>query len=87
MAAQVGAAVLGVRVKPTIKEVRADGLVVRTLERANLWEVQTPQARTHVFLDDDTLQVTALECKLGTLFCFMTLMQCGSHHSLSRRRD
>lgn len=42
---QVGAAVLGVRVKATIKEVRADGLVVRTLERASLWEVQTPQAR------------------------------------------
>ena len=42
---QVGAAVLGVRVKPTIKEVRADGLVVRTLERASLWEVQTPQVR------------------------------------------
>jgi len=41
----VGAAVLGVRVKPTIKEVRGDGLVVRTLERALLWEVQTPQAR------------------------------------------
>jgi len=44
-AAQVGAAVLGVRVKPTIKEVRGDGLVVRTLERSLLWEVQTPQAR------------------------------------------
>lgn len=42
---QVGAAVLGVRVKPTIKEVKADGLVVRTLERASLWEVQTPQVR------------------------------------------
>ena len=36
---------LGVRVKPTIKEVKADGLVVRTLERASLWEVQTPQVR------------------------------------------
>ena len=44
-ALQVGAAVLGVRVKPTIKEVKADGLVVRTLERASLWEVQTPQVR------------------------------------------
>ena len=42
---KVGAAVLGVRVKATIKEVRADGLVVRTLERASLWEVQTPQVR------------------------------------------
>ena len=40
---QVGAAVLGVPVKPTIKEVRQDGTVVKTLIRANLWEVQTPQ--------------------------------------------
>ena len=40
---QVGAAVLGVPVKPTIKEVNSDGMVVKTLIRANLWEVQTPQ--------------------------------------------
>lgn len=40
---QVGAAVLGVPVKPTIKEIRPDGTVVKTLKRANLWEVQTPQ--------------------------------------------
>lgn len=39
----VGAAVLGVRVKPTIKEVRDDLGVVRTVPRANLWEVQSPQ--------------------------------------------
>jgi 2-C-methyl-D-erythritol 4-phosphate cytidylyltransferase len=43
VALQVGAAVLGVAVKPTIKEVRSDGSVVKTLNRANLWEVQTPQ--------------------------------------------
>ena len=30
--------------KPTIKEVDGNGKVVRTLKRANLWEVQTPQA-------------------------------------------
>ena len=40
---QVGAAVLGVPVKPTIKEVDSDGRVVKTLQRAMLWEVQTPQ--------------------------------------------
>ncbi len=40
---QVGAAVLGVPVKPTIKEVNGEGMVVKTLVRANLWEVQTPQ--------------------------------------------
>lgn len=39
----MGAAVLGVPVKPTIKEVDASGMVTKTLVRANLWEVQTPQ--------------------------------------------
>nr|QUS47434.1 2-C-methyl-D-erythritol 4-phosphate cytidylyltransferase [Chromochloris zofingiensis] len=39
----VGAAVLGVPVKPTIKEVNADMMVIKTLQRAKLWEVQTPQ--------------------------------------------
>jgi 2-C-methyl-D-erythritol 4-phosphate cytidylyltransferase len=42
-AAACGAAVLGVPVKQTIKEVAADGLVVKTLNRAALWEMQTPQ--------------------------------------------
>ncbi|KAK9797743.1 hypothetical protein WJX73_005122 [Symbiochloris irregularis] len=42
-ALRVGAAVLGVAVKPTIKQVDALGNVVQTLERAGLWEVQTPQ--------------------------------------------
>ncbi len=40
---QVGAAVLGVAVKPTIKEVDGDGNVVKTLQRSRLVEVQTPQ--------------------------------------------
>lgn len=39
----VGAAVLGVPVKPTIKEVDSDMNVIKTLNRAKLWEVQTPQ--------------------------------------------
>lgn len=42
-AMEVGAAVLGVPVKPTIKRVDADRRVVDTLQRAALWEVQTPQ--------------------------------------------
>lgn len=42
-AQRVGAAVLGVPVKPTIKEAGADGMVVKTLNRSVLWEVQTPQ--------------------------------------------
>nr|QKY15296.1 4-diphosphocytidyl-2c-methyl-d-erythritol synthase (LD85) [Polytomella parva] len=43
-AAQHGAAVLGVQVKPTIKEVESSNKIVRrTLQRSSLWEVQTPQ--------------------------------------------
>ncbi|UPR05199.1 2-C-methyl-D-erythritol 4-phosphate cytidylyltransferase [Chloropicon primus] len=43
-AMQYGAAVLAVPVKSTIKEVDKDSmLVVRTPERATLWDVQTPQ--------------------------------------------
>ena len=39
-----GAAVVGVRVKPTIKKVDPSDLFVReTLNRAELWEIQTPQ--------------------------------------------
>ena len=40
-----GAAVVGVRVKPTIKKVDPLNLFVReTLNRSELWEIQTPQA-------------------------------------------
>lgn len=42
-AKKVGAAVLGVPVKPTIKEVDKDLNVIKTLQRSTLWEVQTPQ--------------------------------------------
>ena len=38
-----GAAVLGVPVKPTIKEADGAGFVAKTLQRSLLWEVQTPQ--------------------------------------------
>ncbi|KAK2076368.1 hypothetical protein QBZ16_000893 [Prototheca wickerhamii] len=41
--AEHGAAVLGVQAKATIKEADGDLMVTRTLERAALWEVQTPQ--------------------------------------------
>lgn len=40
---QVGAAVLAVQVKPTIKEVDQNLMVIKTLQRSKLWEVQTPQ--------------------------------------------
>jgi len=42
-AAEHGAAVLAVPVKPTIKEVGADGMVIKTLDRSVLWDIQTPQ--------------------------------------------
>lgn len=35
---------VGVPIKDTIKEVSADGMVRKTLERSKLWAVQTPQA-------------------------------------------
>jgi len=42
-AKKTGAAILGVPVKATIKSSKFNGLVDRTLNRANLWEIQTPQ--------------------------------------------
>lgn len=61
----VGAAVLGVPVKPTIKEVDADMNVIKTLQRSKLWEVQTPQVIRPALLREgfdlvkrDNLEVT-----------------------------
>ena len=42
-AKKTGAAILGVPVKATIKSIKSGGLVDRTLNRASLWEIQTPQ--------------------------------------------
>ncbi|MED6131177.1 hypothetical protein PIB30_007472 [Stylosanthes scabra] len=39
----IGAAVLGVPAKATIKEANNESFVVRTLDRKTLWEMQTPQ--------------------------------------------
>ena len=38
-----GAAVVGLPVRDTIKQVSTDGYVQSTPERAGLWEIQTPQ--------------------------------------------
>ncbi|HSD94310.1 MAG TPA: 2-C-methyl-D-erythritol 4-phosphate cytidylyltransferase [Syntrophales bacterium] len=43
-AEEEGAATVGVPVKDTVKEVGADGRVVRTCDRTLLWLTQTPQA-------------------------------------------
>nr|XP_043607369.1 2-C-methyl-D-erythritol 4-phosphate cytidylyltransferase, chloroplastic [Erigeron canadensis] len=40
---RVGAAVLGVPAKATIKEGNSESFVVKTLDRKTLWEMQTPQ--------------------------------------------
>ncbi|KAM7478639.1 hypothetical protein LguiA_026852 [Lonicera macranthoides] len=39
----VGAAVLGVPAKATIKEANSESFAVKTLDRKTLWEMQTPQ--------------------------------------------
>jgi 2-C-methyl-D-erythritol 4-phosphate cytidylyltransferase len=43
-AAEEGAATVGVPAKDTVKEVAADGRVLRTCDRNLLWLTQTPQA-------------------------------------------
>ncbi len=43
-AGRFGAAIAGVPVKDTIKRVDGDGRILETLDRAALWQVQTPQA-------------------------------------------
>jgi len=42
-ARKTGSAILGVSVKATIKSIKSKGIVDRTLDRSNLWEIQTPQ--------------------------------------------
>ncbi len=43
MAEHWGAAVAGVRVKSTIKTCDSSQIVINTLDRSHLWEMQTPQ--------------------------------------------
>lgn len=40
---RIGASVLGVPAKATIKEANSEAFVVKTLDRKTLWEMQTPQ--------------------------------------------
>lgn len=57
----VDGAVAAAPVADTVKEARADGIVERTLDRARLWAIQTPQAFRRAALadaldvDDDVL--------------------------------
>ncbi len=46
------AAVLGVPVKSTLKEVTGEGFVLKTLNRTTIWEIQTPQVMTPSLLKE-----------------------------------
>jgi len=48
----VGAAAVGVPMKPTVKRCNAEGFVEETLDRSTLWEVQTPQVLTTSLLHE-----------------------------------
>jgi 2-C-methyl-D-erythritol 4-phosphate cytidylyltransferase len=39
-----GAAIIALPMRDTVKQVRADGMIERTVDRASLWLAQTPQA-------------------------------------------
>ncbi len=43
-AAEVGAAILAIPMRDTVKQVDADGLIEATVDRGRLWLAQTPQA-------------------------------------------
>lgn len=47
-----GAAVAGIRIKDTIKEIKKDNMVLTTVPRHNLWLTQTPQAFKFKLLKD-----------------------------------
>ena len=62
----VDAAIAAAPVTDTTKEAGADGIVVRTLDRAGLWAVQTPQVFTRAALEraldaDDELLAKATD--------------------------
>lgn len=64
-AAEVGAAVLGVQCKATVKEASGDGMVIKTLDRSKLWEMHTPQvirpailAKGFAYVKENNLEVT-----------------------------
>ncbi|MFC4323864.1 2-C-methyl-D-erythritol 4-phosphate cytidylyltransferase [Litchfieldia salsa] len=44
MANTHGSAVLGVPVKETIKQVAEDSAIIKTIDRSDVWSIQTPQA-------------------------------------------
>ena len=63
-ASESGAAIAGVRVKDTIKKVR-DGLITETVDRQDLWMIQTPQAFRYKLLLE-AAQLAQADAFLGT---------------------
>ncbi|MPZ23915.1 MAG: 2-C-methyl-D-erythritol 4-phosphate cytidylyltransferase [Dehalococcoidia bacterium] len=51
IAGETGAATVGMRIADTIKRVSDDGRVLETLDRGQLWTVQTPQVFRHELLE------------------------------------
>ena len=47
---RIGAAVVAVRVKDTIKRVNSNSVIEETIDRSSLWAIQTPQAFRGVIL-------------------------------------
>jgi 2-C-methyl-D-erythritol 4-phosphate cytidylyltransferase len=66
----VDGAIAAARVTDTVKEASPDGRVVRTLDRAALWAIQTPQVfradvlRRALDVDDETLAVATDDASL-----------------------
>jgi 2-C-methyl-D-erythritol 4-phosphate cytidylyltransferase len=58
-AREAGAAVPAVRIADTVKEAGEDGLATRTVDRARLWAVQTPQVFRRELLERAHREVTA----------------------------
>ena len=62
---EMGAAIIGVPVKDTIKQVNSDGVIRNTPDRSQLWQAQTPQIfRKDLYLEayqhalDNNIDVT-----------------------------
>ena len=84
-ARRCGAAVAGVPVKDTIKAVGQDGVVEETLDRSNLWVIQTPQvfrtellSRAHGLVADDVTDDASMVELIGNPVSLFT----GSHENL-----
>ncbi len=88
VAQEMGAATLGLPVTSTIKECTAEKEVVQTLQRDNLWEIQTPQAiktpllkealslakKNHSLVTDDVSLVELMQQKVRVVM--------GYHHNI-----